>query len=60
MGNKKKSKGKSRSKSRKKNRICCRCGKIGHFVKDCYKKKNNQKENLIDEENVIEPFETNT
>lgn len=30
-----------------------------HFIKDCHKNKNEQKEKLIDEGNVVEPLETN-
>ncbi|KAL2512555.1 CCHC-type domain-containing protein [Abeliophyllum distichum] len=59
---KKKNRGKSRSRSKSKsrNKKCYGCGKTGHFIKDCHKRKNDLKEKLVDEGNVVEPMEPNT
>lgn len=47
-------KSRCRSKSRTRTKKCYGCGKSGHFIKDCYKKKNEQKQKGVDEGNVIE------
>ncbi|KAL2542004.1 Uncharacterized protein Adt_02982 [Abeliophyllum distichum] len=49
----------SRSKSKSRNKKCYDCGKTGHFIKG-YKRKNEQKDEVVDEENVVKPIEPNT
>ncbi|KAL2512482.1 zinc finger protein [Abeliophyllum distichum] len=50
---KKKGKGKSRSKSKVKGRKCYNCGKVGHYIKDCYKLNNNAQKNRPSEQSNL-------
>ena len=58
-GNKKKGRSRFKSKNRGKGKKCYGCGKIGHFIKDWYAKKNKNKENSKDQEegNVLTSYD---
>ena len=51
-GSKSNSRGKSRSKSRVRSKKCYYCQKEGHYIKDCYKRKKDNKEKPSDEGNA--------
>ncbi|KAL2484911.1 CCHC-type domain-containing protein [Abeliophyllum distichum] len=60
QGHKKKGKGKSRSKSKVKGRKCYNCGKLGHYIKDCYKLNNNFQKNKPPEQSNVATSNTET
>lgn len=42
----------NKSKNKVKGKKCYYCGKFGHFIKNCYKKKNETTEKRFDDGNV--------
>ncbi|KAL2465061.1 CCHC-type domain-containing protein [Abeliophyllum distichum] len=60
QGHKKKGKDKSISKSKVKGRKCYNCGKLGHYIKDCYKLNNNFQKNKPPEQSNVATSNTET